>query len=140
MQLPVMPAAEWHRELIAHFETDCPGLGKPQVMWIAGCRPQIRHGCEATNFRCALSRSRLGSAMDELALVDPVWDKPSSAAGASGGAVALISVLILSFGKNSFIELLCRAAVIVRRARDWCRIIRVQSDARLGVQIREHRL
>ena len=31
-------------------------------------------------------------------------------------------------------------AVIVRRARDWRRIIRVQSDARLGMQIREHRL
>jgi hypothetical protein len=27
-------------------------------------------------------------------------------------------------------------AVIIRRARDWRRIIRVQSDARLGLQIR----
>jgi len=36
MQLPVVAAAEGHRELIADFETDCPRLGKAQVMGIAG--------------------------------------------------------------------------------------------------------
>ena len=35
MQLPVVPAAERNRELIADLEADCPGLGKPQVMRIA---------------------------------------------------------------------------------------------------------
>jgi len=36
MQLPVVAAAEGHGELIADFETDCPGLRKAQVMGIAG--------------------------------------------------------------------------------------------------------
>ena len=39
VQLPVMPAAER------------PEVGKPQVMGIAGLGSQIRHGCEATNFK-----------------------------------------------------------------------------------------
>ena len=36
MQLPVMTAAEGHGELVADFEADGSGLGKPQVMRIAG--------------------------------------------------------------------------------------------------------
>ena len=34
MQLSMMPTAERDGELIADFEADGPGLGKPQVMWI----------------------------------------------------------------------------------------------------------
>jgi hypothetical protein len=36
MQLPMMPAAERDGELVAHFETERSGLGKPQMMWIGG--------------------------------------------------------------------------------------------------------
>ena len=28
---------------------------------VNGCRPQIRHGCDATNLKCALLRSLFGS-------------------------------------------------------------------------------
>jgi hypothetical protein len=34
MQLPMMPAAERYSELVADFETQGSGLGKPQVMRI----------------------------------------------------------------------------------------------------------
>ena len=34
VHLPVMPAAQGDRELIAHFETNRSRLGKPQVMRI----------------------------------------------------------------------------------------------------------
>ena len=108
MQLPVMAAAERHRELIADFETDCSGLGKAQVMRIAGCRPQTRHGCEATNFRCALSRSRLGSAMVELALVDPAGTEIERCRRQRRGCCGVDLHLAWSFGKNSFIELVWR--------------------------------
>jgi hypothetical protein len=39
MELPVVPAAEGHCELITDFETDCSRLSKPQVMGIAGLPP-----------------------------------------------------------------------------------------------------
>ena len=63
MQLPVMTTAEGYREFIADLQPDCSRLRKTQVMRIGRRRPHTRHGCEATNFRCALSRSRLGWAM-----------------------------------------------------------------------------
>ena len=64
MQLPVMTAAERNGELVADFKTDGSGLGRTaDDAGRMGCRPQTRQGCEATNPRCALSRSRLGSAM-----------------------------------------------------------------------------
>jgi hypothetical protein len=34
MQLPVVTAAERHRELIADFDPQCSWLGKAQVMWV----------------------------------------------------------------------------------------------------------
>ena len=34
MQLPMMPAAKRHGELITDFETDCPWLRKTQMMRI----------------------------------------------------------------------------------------------------------
>ena len=36
MQLPVMTAAERNGELVADFKADGSGLGKPQVMRVAG--------------------------------------------------------------------------------------------------------
>ena len=36
MQLPMMTAAERNGELVADFEADGSGLGKPQVMRIGG--------------------------------------------------------------------------------------------------------
>jgi len=34
MELPVVSAAERDRKLVAHLQTDCFGLCKPDVMWI----------------------------------------------------------------------------------------------------------
>ena len=36
MQLPMMPAAEWDRELVADLETEPAGLRETQMMGIAG--------------------------------------------------------------------------------------------------------
>src|SRR4029453_3165430 len=60
MKLPMVSTAKWYGEVIAHLKTDCSRLRKAQMMRIGGL---TRHGCEATNFRCALSRRRLGSAI-----------------------------------------------------------------------------
>ena len=71
----MMPTTERYCELVADFQTHGAAVG--QIAGDAGrdgCRPQTRHGCDATNFRCALSRSRLGSANGEVALVDLIRD------------------------------------------------------------------
>ena len=109
MQLPVMPAAERHRELIADFETDCPGLGKPQVMRIAGLPATDQARLRGDKLQMRFVTQPLRFCEDELALVDPVWDRAIERCRRQRrAAVALISILALSFGKNSFIELLCR--------------------------------
>jgi len=58
MKLPVIASAEWRCELIADFKADGSRLSKPQMMRVARLPTQIRHGCEATNFRWTLSRKR----------------------------------------------------------------------------------
>ena len=133
MQLPVVPAAERHRELIADLETHCPGLGKPQVMGIARLPATDQARLRSDKLEMRFVTQPLRFCEGELALVDPGWDGAIERCRRQRrGAVALISILVFSFGKNSFIELLMPPAVIVRRARDWRRIIRVQSHARLG--------
>ena len=86
MQLLVMTAAEGNGELVADFKSDSSRLRKPKVMRGGGCRPQMRQGCDATNFRCALSRRRLGSAMARTLLSIRPGMRSGSAFGASGGA------------------------------------------------------
>ena len=74
MQLPVVPAAERHRELIADFETDCPGLGKPQVMRIARLPATDQARLRSDKLQMRFVTQPLRFSEDELALVDPVWD------------------------------------------------------------------
>jgi hypothetical protein len=78
----MMAAAEWYRKLITDFEAYRSGLRKAQMCGSDGCRPQTEHGCNATNFRCALLRIRLGSAMASalLAILS------GAETGANGGA------------------------------------------------------
>ena len=75
MQLPVVPAAERHRELIADFEADCPGLGKPQVMRIAWLPAADQARLRSDKFQMRLVAQPLRFCEDELALVDPVGDR-----------------------------------------------------------------
>ena len=63
MQLAVMAAAERDCELVTHFETDRSWLRKTQMMRIGRLPSADQTRCAATNFRCALSRNRLGSAI-----------------------------------------------------------------------------
>ena len=136
MKLAVVPTAERHRELITDFETDCSRLGKPQVVGIAGlpAADQARLRCDKFQMRLVTQPFRFCE--DELALVDPIWGRATERYRRKGRGIHVGLVL--------WKEFLDRAAmsppVIVRRARDWRRIIRVQSRARLGMQIREHRL
>ena len=70
-----MAAAERHRELIADFETDCPRLGKPQVMGIARLPAADQARLRGDKLQMRLVMGPLGFCEDELALVDPVWDR-----------------------------------------------------------------
>ena len=109
MQLPVMAAAERHRELIADFETDCPGLGKPQVMRIAGLPAADQARLRSDKLQMRLVTQPLRFSEGELALVDPVWDRAIERCRRKRrGRCGVDLHLALSFGKNSFIELLCR--------------------------------
>src|SRR5262249_13099175 len=53
MKLPVMPAAEWHRELIADFEAQGTWLGEAQMMRITGMT-------SAHNARLGGDKSKMG--------------------------------------------------------------------------------
>ena len=50
----MMAATERDGELIADLKAQGPRLRKLQMMRIRRLGPQMRHGCAATNFRCAL--------------------------------------------------------------------------------------
>ena len=109
MQLPMVPAAERHRELVADFETDCPGLGKPQMMRIAGLPAAYQARLRGDKLQMRLVTQPLRFSEGELALVDTVCDWTIERYRRKrGGNCGMISILALSFGKNSFIELLCR--------------------------------
>lgn len=108
VKLPMVPAAQRHRKFIADFKTDGSRLRKPQMMRIGGCRPQTRHGCEATNFKWTLSRSRLGSAIASwlLSILPRIG---SGTAGAKDGATAVISfVFVRSDRRSALMEFWCR--------------------------------
>ena len=75
MQLPMVPAAERHRELIAYFEADCPGLGKPQVMRIAWLPAADQARLRGDKLQMRLVTQPLRLSDGELALVDPVCDQ-----------------------------------------------------------------
>ena len=86
MQLPMMAAAERHRELIADFEAEGSRLRKPQVMrigrltsaneaWLRGNKPQMRLCHEVVWVRQLSERSCRSCRGRDLAL-----------AGAIGGA------------------------------------------------------
>lgn len=103
MQLPMMPAAERHRELIADFETDCPGLGKPQVMRIARLPAADQAWLRSSEFQMRLVAQPLRFSEGELALVDPIGDGAiEQCRRERWAAVGLISLPILSFGKGAF--------------------------------------
>ena len=108
MELPVMAATEWNREFIADFETDGLRLCKAQMMRIAGCRPQTRQGCEATNFRWALSRKRLGSAIASW-LLSILPEIELGAAGAKDAVTAAFSSAFVRSDRSSAVmEFCCR--------------------------------
>src|SRR5262245_4045749 len=82
MQLPVMPAAEWHREFIADLHANAARLRKSQMMRVARLptTDQARLRCHKLEMR--LVTQPFGFGDGELALVDPtrnriepVWDK-----------------------------------------------------------------
>ena len=96
MKLPMMPATERHRKFVADLKTH--GSRFEQTADDAGslgCRPQTRQGWDATNFRCALSRSRLGLAIVSWLLSIRDGTK-ADAVGASGGAAGAPSSVFTS--------------------------------------------
>jgi hypothetical protein len=62
MQLPMTAPARWYREIVTDFDAIAFGSAKRRWCRSQGFRPHTRHGWEATNRRCFLSRRRFGSA------------------------------------------------------------------------------
>ena len=77
MQLAMMTAAERHGELVADFETERSGLGKPQVMRVGWLPAADETGLRGHESQMGLVAQPLGLGDGENALVDP--------AGASSG-------------------------------------------------------
>ena len=49
MDLTMMSPAQRNSELVADLAAECVALRKAQMVGIRGRRPQIRHGCRATD-------------------------------------------------------------------------------------------
>jgi len=71
VQLPVMPAAKRHCELIAHLEANRSRLCKPQVMGIGGLPATDETGLRGNEFQVRLVTQPFGFGNRELTLVDP---------------------------------------------------------------------
>ena len=70
VQLPMMPAAKWDRELIAHLQTNSSRLRKPQVMRIGWLPAADEAGLRRDEFQVCLVAQSFGFGDRELALVD----------------------------------------------------------------------
>ena len=70
VQLPMMPAAKRHCELIAHFEANCPGLRKPQVMGIGWLPAADEARLRSNELQVCLVAQSFGFGDRKLALVD----------------------------------------------------------------------
>ena len=70
MQLPMMTAAEGYGELVADFEAEGPGLGKPQVMRIGRLPATDEAGLRGNEPQMGLVTQPLGLGDGEKALVD----------------------------------------------------------------------
>ncbi len=75
MQLPMMTAAERHGELVADFETERSGLGKPQVMRIGRLPAADQAGLRGNEPQMGFVTQPLGLGDGEKALVDLRWDE-----------------------------------------------------------------
>src|SRR6516164_10976831 len=62
MNLPVMQAAEWYRELITHLSSECAALRKSEVVRIArtATANQTRMSCDEFHMLSIADSSRLG--------------------------------------------------------------------------------
>ena len=75
MQLAMMAAAERYGELIADFETERPGLRKPQVMRVGWLSSADQAGLRGNEPQMGFVTQPLGLGDGEKALVDLPWDK-----------------------------------------------------------------
>ena len=73
MQLPMMPTAERHGELIADLKTDCPWLRKAQMVWIGRLPPADQARFCSHELQVRLVAQALGFGDSELAFVDFGW-------------------------------------------------------------------
>jgi hypothetical protein len=74
MQLAVMAAAERDGEFVAHFHADGPGLGKSDVMRIAGLAATNQAWLPGNEFQVLFVTQPFGLGDGKLALVDPAGD------------------------------------------------------------------
>ena len=70
MQLPVMAAAERHREFVADLQPDRPWLGKPQMVRIGRLPSADKTGLGSDKLQVCLVAQPLGFGERELAFVD----------------------------------------------------------------------
>src|SRR5262249_61534158 len=116
MELPVVPAAEGHRELIANFETDCLGLRKPQVMGVAGLPATDKAWLRGDKFQMRLVTQPLRFREGELALVDSVWDRAIARCRRQRGGRSGVDIHVgFALWKEFVHRAAMPSAVIVRR-------------------------
>ena len=70
MQLPMIPTAKGHGELITDLHADGSGLGKAQMMRIGWLSPANETGLRGNQIKVCLVANALGLGDGELAFVD----------------------------------------------------------------------
>ena len=93
VQLPMMHAAEGYSELITDLETNCPRLGKAQMMRIRGLPPAHHTGLRSDKFQMGLVPQSFRSAIASWLLSILVGvNSAESGARASATASSLVAL------------------------------------------------
>jgi hypothetical protein len=75
MQLPMMTAAERNSELVADFETERSGLGKPQVVWVRRLPAADQAGLRGDESQMGFVANPFGLGNGQNALIDLSGDE-----------------------------------------------------------------
>ena len=125
MQLPVVSPAERHGELVAHLHADGAGLGKPQVVRIAGLPAADQAGLSGDEVEVRPVADPFGLGKRQRAFVDP----PGRQIGRrrrkrrGGGLFRLppLAIEVLADGRR------LPLAIVPRGPRDGRRVVRMKA-------------
>src|ERR1019366_6739262 len=134
MQLPMMTAAERHGELVADFETERSGLGKPQMMRIGRLTAANEAGLRGHEPQMGFVAKTLGLGDGEKALIDLRWDEAGCGRDDNRAAGGRADFQFTSSLRPIPGDQILATAIVTGRPWNRGRIVRMEADAGIGRQ------